>query len=128
MNYRTGGNYGVNETLLASSLAALAFSIFAVQPLTIVGVTGLINLFNYTTFDILEDRAVFLQFQAWAVSLFWQDLIASHGSADPLSMLQLIWSAISHWIVAIFNISDYSRFITDCTSETFGLCKPCFRT
>lgn len=32
------------------------------------------------------------------------------------------WAAIMHWIVAIFNISDFTRFITDCTSETFGLC------
>jgi hypothetical protein len=30
-------------------------------------VTGLINLFNYTTYDILEGRADFLQFQAWAL-------------------------------------------------------------
>jgi len=33
------------------------------------------------------------------------------------------WSAISHWIVAVLNISDYTRFITDMTSETFGLCE-----
>ncbi|SGY31148.1 BQ5605_C002g01213 [Microbotryum silenes-dioicae] len=102
MNLRTGGSYGVNETLLASVLAALVFSVLSVQPLTIVGVTGLINLFNYTTYDILErqpDAPNFLQFQAWA----------------------LIWSAITHWIIAVFNISDYTRFITDMTSETFGL-------
>ncbi|SCV68754.1 BQ2448_875 [Microbotryum intermedium] len=129
MNIRTGGNYGINETLLASVLVALTFSVFSVQPLTIVGVTGLINLFNYTTYDILgaiqavisipecksrraradpaltchterqPDAPNFLQFQAWA----------------------LIWSAITHWIIAIFNISDYTRFITDMTSETFGL-------
>jgi hypothetical protein len=37
MNYRTGGIYGLNETILASALAALAFSILSVQPLTIVG-------------------------------------------------------------------------------------------
>jgi hypothetical protein len=78
----------------------LIFSTIGVQPLTIVGVTGLINLFNYTTFDIIKDRGIdYLQFQAWT----------------------LIWAAILHWIVAIFNITDYSRFITDITSETFGL-------
>ncbi|GAA5924493.1 hypothetical protein JCM1841_004602 [Sporobolomyces salmonicolor] len=100
MNVRTGGSYGVNEGILASAIAALTFAVFSVQPLTIVGVTGLINLFNYVTYDILRDYDVdFLQFQAWA----------------------LIWSAITHWLTAIFNLSDYTRFITDMTSETFGL-------
>ncbi|ORY90129.1 HCO3 transporter family-domain-containing protein [Leucosporidium creatinivorum] len=100
MNVRTGGNYGVNECILASAIAALTFSILSVQPLTIVGVTGLINLFNYTAYDILKGTDVnYLQFQAWS----------------------LIWSAISHWLIAILNISDFTRFITDMTSTTFGL-------
>ncbi|KAK4700410.1 hypothetical protein P7C70_g5839, partial [Phenoliferia sp. Uapishka_3] len=101
MNYRCGGFYGVNEAILASAIAALAFSLLSVQPLTIVGVTGLINLFNYTTYDILKQTGPeinYLQFQAWV----------------------LIWSAITHWLVAMFNVCDYTRFITDCTSETFG--------
>ncbi|KAH0556231.1 hypothetical protein GP486_005841 [Trichoglossum hirsutum] len=33
-------SYGVNEVLLASVLGAAVFSIFAAQPLVIVGVTG----------------------------------------------------------------------------------------
>lgn len=70
MNYRTGGAYGVNECILASAIAALTFSILSVQPLTIVGVTGLINLFNYTAYDILEKSGAdidYLQFQAWSL-------------------------------------------------------------
>ncbi|GAA5882857.1 hypothetical protein JCM16303_002497 [Sporobolomyces ruberrimus] len=100
MYVRTEGAYGVNEGILSSAIAALTFALLSVQPLTIVGVTGLINLFNYTTFDILKGYNVdYLQFQAWV----------------------LIWSAITHWITAVLNISDYTRFITDMTSETFGL-------
>jgi hypothetical protein len=30
------------------------------------------------------------------------------------------WSAITHWLVAIFNVCDYVRYITDMTSETWG--------
>lgn len=30
------------------------------------------------------------------------------------------WAAIFHFLFAVFNISDYTRFITDMTSETFG--------
>jgi hypothetical protein len=35
-------SYGVNEVLLASVLGSVVFSIFAAQPLTIVGVTGML--------------------------------------------------------------------------------------
>ncbi|BGP21228.1 inorganic anion exchanger [Rhodotorula toruloides] len=100
MYVRTDGTYGVNEGILASVIAALCFSLFSVQPLTIVGVTGLINLFNYTTFDILRGYDVnYIQFQAWV----------------------LIWAAIMHWISAVLNLCDFTRFITDMTSESFGL-------
>jgi len=100
MNLRTGGNYGVNETLLASALAALVFPVLGVQPLTIVGVTGLINLFNYTNYTIVtvKHNVNYLQFQAWVY----------------------IWAAIMHWGLAIFNVCDYVRFITDMTAECFG--------
>ena len=37
-------SYGVNEVLLASVLGAVVFSLFAAQPLVIVGVTGKIFL------------------------------------------------------------------------------------
>ena len=84
MNHRTDGNYGVNESILSSAIAALVFPILGVQPLTskshpccayaasdvsylVVGITGLINLFNYTTFDIIAGHANYLQFQAWVL-------------------------------------------------------------
>lgn len=37
---KTDQSYGVNEVLLASVLGAVVFSLFAAQPLVIVGVTG----------------------------------------------------------------------------------------
>ncbi|CBQ71908.1 related to BOR1-boron efflux transporter [Sporisorium reilianum SRZ2] len=103
MNYRTNGSYGVNEVILASALAAIVFSVFSVQPLTFVGVTGLINLVNYTQYNIFVgyygfDRLDYLRIQAWS----------------------LIWAAGFHFVVAIFNVCDFTRFITDMTSETFG--------
>ena len=39
---KTNMSYGVNEVLLASVLGSVVFSIFAAQPLTIVGVTGVL--------------------------------------------------------------------------------------
>ena len=54
MHNNTDGFYGINEALLSSALAAVVFSLLSVQPITVVGVTGLISLFNYTIFDIIH--------------------------------------------------------------------------
>ncbi|WFC94464.1 hypothetical protein MBRA1_001094 [Malassezia brasiliensis] len=101
---RTDGSYGVNEVILASALAAIVFSLFSVQPLTFVGVTGLTNLMNYTVYDIAHNhyglnRQEYLRLQCW----------------------MLIWGAGFHFLTAIFNLCDYTRFVTDMISDTFGL-------
>lgn len=101
MYRRTGEFFGVNEALFASALAAMVFSLLSCQPLTIVGVTGLIALFNYTIYDIITiyDPAIYGQFTAWVG----------------------IWAAIFHWIVSFGNLCDYMAYVTDFSSETFGM-------
>lgn len=101
MYRRTGQFFGINEALFSSALAAIVFSTMSTQPLTIVGVTGLISLFNFTIYDILKiyDISIYPQFMAWTG----------------------IWAAIFHWIVAVFNTCDYMRYVTDFSSESFGM-------
>ncbi|KAF2460343.1 HCO3 transporter family-domain-containing protein [Lineolata rhizophorae] len=101
MYRRTGEFFGVNEALFASALAAMVFSILGAQPLTIVGITGLISLFNYTIYDIIEiyDISIYPQFMCWTA----------------------IWAAIFHWLVAVWNICDYMRYVTDFSSQSFAL-------
>lgn len=101
MYRRTGGFFGVNEALFSSALAAMVFSLLSCQPLTIVGVTGLIALFNYTIYDIitLYEPSIYPAFTAWVG----------------------IWAAIFHWIVSFGNFCDYMAYVTDFSSETFGL-------
>lgn len=101
MNHNTGGFFGINEALLSSALAAIVFSTLSAQPLTVVGITGLISLFNYTIYDIikLHDVTLFPRFMVWVG----------------------IWAAVWHWAVAITNLCDYMRTITDFSSQTFGL-------
>lgn len=100
MSYNTDGFFGINEALLASALAAIVFSLLSAQPLTVVGVTGLISLFNYTIYDIikLHDVTLYPRFLVWVG----------------------IWAAVFHWATAIFNLCDYMRTITDFSSQTFG--------
>lgn len=101
MNRRTDSFYGVNESLFSSALAAMVFSILGAQPLTIVGITGLISLFNYTIYDIIKiyDVALYSRFMCWTA----------------------IWAAIWHWLVALWNLCDYMRYVTDFSSEAFGM-------
>lgn len=121
MNARTGGAYGLNESILASALAALVFSVLSVQPLTIVGVTGLISLFNFTVFDIVASRVDYLQFQAWVMMYVTLSMVNFLRSPTLTFRVPFRWAAIMHFLIAIFNISDFTRFITDMTGETFGL-------
>ncbi|OJJ52254.1 hypothetical protein ASPSYDRAFT_95775 [Aspergillus sydowii CBS 593.65] len=101
MYRRTGEFYGINEGLFSSALAAMVFSILGAQPLTIVGITGLISLFNYTIYDIVNiyDPSIYPNFMCWTA----------------------IWAAIFHWIVAVCNLCDYMRYVTDFSSEAFGM-------
>ncbi|KAK0124394.1 hypothetical protein ONS95_009356 [Cadophora gregata] len=101
MQRRTDGFYSVNESLFASALAAMVFSTISAQPLTIVGITGLISLFNYTIYDIIKiyDVTLYARFMTWTA----------------------IWAAIWHWLVAVWNLCDYMRYVTDFSSETFGM-------
>jgi boron transporter len=63
---KTNMSFGVNEVLLASVLGAVVFSLFAAQPLVIVGVTGPITVFNYTVYDIIVPRGTnYFAFMCW---------------------------------------------------------------
>lgn len=101
MYRRTGNFFGINEALFSSALAAVVFSLIGTQPLTIVGVTGLISLFNFTMCDIVAiyDVSLYPSFMVWTG----------------------IWAAIFHWIIAVTNACDYMRYVTDFSSESFGL-------
>ncbi|CAF0914188.1 unnamed protein product [Adineta steineri] len=92
--------YGVNEALLASALGGIVFGLLAVQPISIVGFTGLISLFNYTTYNIISrnSQVPYLSFMCWTA----------------------IWAAIFHWLIAIFNLVTYVRYMTNFTAEIFG--------
>ena len=100
MNRLTGGFYGINEALFSSALACVVFSILGAQPLTVVGITGLISLFNYTIYDIIKrhDVSLYPQFISWVA----------------------IWAAVFHWIFAVLNFCDYMRYVTDFSSQSFG--------
>ncbi|KAL2014291.1 hypothetical protein VTN00DRAFT_1816 [Thermoascus crustaceus] len=96
---KTHQSYGVNEVLLASVLGAVVFSLFAAQPLVIVGVTGPITVFNYTVYDIMTPRGTnYLAFMCWIG----------------------IWSLVMHWILAITNACNGLTYVTRFSCDIFG--------
>ncbi|KAL4786169.1 HCO3 transporter family-domain-containing protein [Aspergillus varians] len=96
---KTHQSYGVNEVLLASVLGSVVFSVFAAQPLVIVGVTGPITVFNYTVYDIIAPRGTpYLAFMCWIG----------------------IWSLIMHWILAITNACNALTYVTRFSCDIFG--------
>ncbi|TGO66352.1 hypothetical protein BOTNAR_0063g00340 [Botryotinia narcissicola] len=96
---KTNMSYGVNEVLLASVLGSVVFSVFAAQPLVIVGVTGPITVFNYTVYDIIVPTG-----------------------ANYFAFLALIglWSLVMHWILAITNSCNGLRYVTRFSCDIFG--------
>ncbi|MCJ1244116.1 hypothetical protein MMC30_001314 [Trapelia coarctata] len=96
---KTAMSFGVNEVLLASVLGSVVFSVFAAQPLVIVGVTGPITVFNYTVYDIITPRGTnYFAFMCWIG----------------------LWSLIMHWILAITNACNALTYVTRFSCDIFG--------
>ncbi|RKF63423.1 putative transporter [Erysiphe neolycopersici] len=91
--------FGVNEVLVASILGSVIFSLFAAQPLVIVGVTGPITVFNYMVYDIM-----------------------SPTGTNYLSFMALIglWSMFMHWALAITNSCNLLKYVTKFSCDIFG--------
>ena len=91
---------GVVEVLLSTALSASIFSIFAGQPLVIVGVTGPVSMLTISIYNMAKSLDVnFLPFYAWAQ----------------------IWAALMHMFLAAANACDYIAYVTRFSCETFGV-------
>ncbi|WWD08459.1 hypothetical protein V865_006571 [Kwoniella europaea PYCC6329] len=97
----TTGQYGVQEVLLSSFMAAFVASFLGGQPLLISGVTGPITVFNKTIYDIFENKQNgpnYLHFIGWTY----------------------LWAAIFHWVAAVMNAVQGLRYVTRFSCDTFG--------
>lgn len=95
----TNNSYGVNEILLASAMGGIVFGVFSGSPLCIVGVTGPISIFNYTVYEIIEQKDIpYFQFMCWIC----------------------IWSMGFQFILAFTNSVNFMRFVTKFSCDVFG--------
>ncbi|MCJ1307129.1 hypothetical protein MMC25_000775 [Agyrium rufum] len=96
---KTNMSFGVNEVLLSSVLGAVVFSLFAAQPIVIVGVTGPITVFNYTVYDIVAPQGInYFAFLTWIG----------------------LWSMLMHWVLAITNSCNGLTYVTRFSCDIFG--------
>ncbi|KAH8063989.1 inorganic anion exchanger [Aureococcus anophagefferens] len=90
---------GVVEVCLSSCLSGMVFSVFAGQPLVIVGVTGPVTILTISIYGMAKALDIsFLHFYAWAQ----------------------IWAGLMHMARGA-GLCDYIRYITNFSCHTFGM-------
>ncbi|MCB9637276.1 MAG: HCO3- transporter [Myxococcales bacterium] len=95
----TGGQIGVVETILASAIGGILWSVFAGQPLVIVGATGPNIIFIGILYALCKRYGLpFL----------------------PTAMWVGLWSMLYMWILAATDASALIRFFTRFTDEIFA--------
>ncbi|KAH7021808.1 nonglycosylated anion transporter [Macrophomina phaseolina] len=98
----TGENWGTIEVVFSTGLCGIIFSLFSIQPLTILGVTGPFSILaeNIYSLCVSSFHIPFLPFMAW-------------------SLIHACWM---HYLLAIFNAHDYTmRYVTTFSTEIFSL-------
>lgn len=96
---KTNNLYGVNEVLMSSALAGVAFGLFLGQPLCIVGVTGPISIFSYTVYELITPRGTpYFPFMAWIY----------------------LWLMVMHVVIAAFNWISFLSIISLFSCDVFG--------
>ncbi len=97
---KTNRLIGVLEVLLSTAIGGCTFSLFAGQPLVIVGVTGPIVILTVAMYTLSDSWNIdFLAFYAWAQ----------------------LWAALMHFLISILNLCDLIIHVTQFSCETFGI-------
>ena len=98
----TGKSWGTIEVVFSTGLCGVIFSLFSIQPLTILGVTGPFSVLAENIYSLCSKTfdIPFLPFMAWS----------------------LIHAGWMHYILAIFNAHDWTmRYVTTFSTEIFSL-------
>ena len=91
---------GIIEVLFSCSISGIIFSLFAGQPLVIVGVTGPVSILTISMYKICNLYNInFLKFYAWSQ----------------------LWSSLMHMLLASFNVCKLIEYVTRFSCEVFGM-------
>ncbi|KAK2624776.1 hypothetical protein QTJ16_005969 [Diplocarpon rosae] len=99
---RTGRNWGTIEVVFSTGLCGIIFSLFSIQPLTILGVTGPFSVLAENIYELCE-------------SSFHVDFL-------PLMAWSLIHAGWMHYLLAVFNAHDWTmQYVTTFSADIFSL-------
>ncbi|ESN92615.1 hypothetical protein HELRODRAFT_69270, partial [Helobdella robusta] len=97
---KTDGYMGTIEMLLSGAFCGITYAIFSGQPLTIVGATGPLLVFETIVFEICGNMKIpFMPFRFWIG----------------------IWIFIIMFLMVAFDLSYIIRYITRFTEESFAV-------
>ncbi|KAL3422365.1 hypothetical protein PVAG01_06521 [Phlyctema vagabunda] len=98
----TGKTWGTIEVVFSTGLCGAIFSLFSIQPLTILGVTGPFSVLAENIYSLSQD--------------------SFHVEFLPLMAWSLIHSCWMHWLLAIFNAHDWTMlYVTNFSADIFSL-------
>jgi hypothetical protein len=100
LSQSTNNELGAIEVLLSMSIVGILFSLFAGQPLVIVGVTGPTAFLTASIYTIA--KAFGLPF-------------------IPFYACSQLWAALMHMIMGVCNLCDLVSLVTRYSCETFGI-------
>ncbi|EPE29438.1 anion exchange protein, putative [Glarea lozoyensis ATCC 20868] len=98
----TGMTWGTIEVVFSTGLCGIIFSLFSIQPLTILGVTGPFSVLAENIYELCETsfQVDFLSLMAWS----------------------LIHAGWMHYLLAIFNAHDWTmQYVTTFSGDIFSL-------
>jgi len=99
LGHATGNNMAAMETVLAGAMCGITFHLFSGQPLTIVGSTGPVLVFETIVYHFCTDNKL-----DYLAMRFWIG----------------IWVSVLLIIVVAFDLSSLVKYITRFTEESFA--------
>lgn len=100
MGTATDGLMGTMESILSGAICGILFALFAGQPLTIVGATGPLLIFESILYQFCKEQEVdFLAFRFWVGA----------------------WSTFILLVIVMFDLSFLVGYITRFTEESFSV-------
>lgn len=100
MGQKTHGYMGTMETLLSGAICGTVYALFSGQPLTIIGATGPLLVFESILYRLCQENSIgFMPFRFWIG----------------------FWVMIILLIIVAFDLSYMVRYITRFTEESFAI-------
>jgi boron transporter len=116
MKDATEGNLSTAETLLSSAVAGILYAVFAGQPLTLLGITGLVAILVKTSYSLAATfDAEYFPYFFW--TCFWGGVF--HLIAAMTGVVSLVWK-VTPFTTQIFEFFTAITFLHLALDDLLG--------